>query len=223
MHIYRGLVSTLRPKHISGDEENVSAESAGESEWIPLKNANGSVRTEHTYILLTQVRKLEETFTISPLSQPLDGKLRLISVGEVGVQELLGVLGRGYGEGVGSGNTEGEGHVVGYEEVEGLRIQFLEEDEDDDIKEDGDRDGVTDKEDKDEDKDEDEDKDKGSTQSSGKGTGVGKGKWRRVCIDGTVVECPKGGWVEARRNKDTGAAGRSRKAVELVTWASSDL
>jgi protein-L-isoaspartate O-methyltransferase len=47
----------------------------------------------------------------------------------------------------------------------------------------------------------------------GNGDWVGKGRWRRICVDGTVVECPSGGWVEVR--KDGG-----RMAVDLVTESS---
>lgn len=106
------------------------------------------------YVLCTLVSNLEENFNISPSSKPLDGKLRLVSIGAVPVEEVVRVLGLAYqgGKHVESGDGKG---VVGYEVVKGLRIEF-EEDE---------------------------------------------GMWRRVCVDGKIFECPKGGLMEVRRNQ----------------------
>lgn len=118
------------------------------------------------YILCTLVRNLEEGFTISPDSGPLEGKLRLIGVGDVGAEEVVRIMGLAY-----KGGEHVKDEVVVYEEVEGMRIEFEDDEEEE---------GVED-----------------------------SGRWRRICVDGTVVECPKGGWVEVRRD-------RGREVVDLV-------
>jgi Diacylglycerol kinase catalytic domain len=150
-HVYHGVVSTLHHSQ------------AGEEEWRPLRERDGNVRKLHMYILATLVSNLEEGFTISPASEPLDGKIRLVSIGDIGVEEVVRVLGLAY-QGGKHVAEDGKG-IVGYGEVEGLRIDFEEDEED--------------------------------------------GRWRTVCVDGLVVECPKGGWVEMRR--DSG-----REVVKLV-------
>ena len=158
-HLYKGVVSTLR------------CDQSGQEIREPLRERDGSIRREHMYILATLVSNLEEGFTVSPHSEPLDGKLRVVSIGAVGPEEVVRLLGLAYqgGRHVDDGNG-----VVGYEVVEGLRIEFAEEDDD----------GWEDESE--------------------------KGRWRRVCIDGLIVECPRGGWVEVRRD-------RGRSVVELVT------
>jgi len=100
----------------------------------------------------------------------------LLTVGAVGAEEVVRVLGLAY---------QGGKHVdeswkgwLEYEEVEGVRIDFEEEDD-------------------------------------GDGDGDGKGRWRRVCVDGTVVECPRGGWVEVRKD-------RGRLGVQLLTLADTE-
>ena len=156
-HVYRGVVSTLHLSPGSG---------SGAEEWRPVREKDGSVRRKHMYILCTLVSHLEENFTISPDSGVLEGRLRLVSIGDVGVEEVVRVLGEAYqgGRHVREGN-KGDG-VVGYDAVEGVRIEFDEEE--------------------------------------------AEGTWRRVCVDGMVVECPRGGWVEVRMD-------RGREVVDLVT------
>lgn len=158
-HLYKGVVSTLQ------------CDQSGQEIWEPLRERDGSIRREHIYILATLVSNLEEGFTVSPHSEPLDGKLRVVSIGAVGPEEVLRLLRLAY---QGGRHVDDENGVVGYEEVEGLRIEFAEEDDDrvEDTSE--------------------------------------KGRWRRVCVDGLIVECPRGGWVEVRRD-------RGRSVVELVT------
>ena len=147
-----------------------------DEEWVPRQERNGRERRLHSYVLVTMVSNLEESFTISPRSEPLDGKFRLLTVGAVGAEEVVRVLGLAY---------QGGKHVdeswkgwLEYEEVEGVRIDFEEEDD-------------------------------------GDGDGDGKGRWRRVCVDGTVVECPRGGWVEVRKD-------RGRLGVQLLTLADTE-
>lgn len=81
-------------------------------------------REEHGYVLVTLVSNLERTFTISPSSKPLDGKLRVVNFGAMGGNETMEVMKAVY---------DGGKHVnmenVGYEVVEKMRIQFNEEGE----------------------------------------------------------------------------------------------
>ena len=80
-------------------------------------------RQEHMYILATLVSNLEEKLTISPGSEPLDGQLRLVHFGTVPSAEVMRILGMAF---------QGGGHVkdeaVGYESIDGLRIDFDEKD-----------------------------------------------------------------------------------------------
>jgi diacylglycerol kinase family enzyme len=84
-------------------------------------------RQQHGYILATLVSNLEKTFTISPASEPLDGKLRVVHFGPLEGEEVGRLMGLAY---------QGGKHVleegVGYEEVRGVAIEFLERDGDGD-------------------------------------------------------------------------------------------
>lgn len=80
-------------------------------------------RQEHGYILLTLVSNLEKTFTISPASKPLDGKLRVVHFGPEKGEEVGRIMGLAY-----QGGKHVEEEKVAYEEVRGLRIEFLERD-----------------------------------------------------------------------------------------------
>ncbi|EON67819.1 hypothetical protein W97_07074 [Coniosporium apollinis CBS 100218] len=100
-HRYRAKVSVLR-KSADGGEK-----------WEVLE------REEHMYVLTTLVSSLEKGFTVSPDSKPLDGRLRLVHFGPMGGEEVMRVMGLAY---------QGGGHVkeeaVGYEDIEGMRIDF---------------------------------------------------------------------------------------------------
>ena len=78
---------------------------------------------EHGYVLATLVSNLEQKFAISPHAKPLDGQLRLVHFGAVSSEEVMRILGLAF---------EGGSHVydeaVGYENVEGIRIDFDERD-----------------------------------------------------------------------------------------------
>ena len=78
---------------------------------------------EHGYILATLVSNLEQNLTISPHSKPLDGQLRLLHFGPVPSEDVMRIMGLAF---------QGGGHVddetVGYEGVEGIRIDFDERD-----------------------------------------------------------------------------------------------
>ena len=101
-HAYKGKVSILRP----GDEK-----------WETLP------RAEHGYILATLVSHMEAGFTISPASKPLDGKLRLVQFGHLNGQEATEIMRKAY-----QGGHHVDDDRVGYEEIEGLRIEFNEDD-----------------------------------------------------------------------------------------------
>ncbi|RYO82812.1 hypothetical protein DL764_009551 [Monosporascus ibericus] len=110
-------------------------------------------RDGHAYVLATLVSNLEETFTISPASRPLDGRLRLVHFGDVGGERTMDIMMRAYDggrhvdmrwAGEGGGGPE---ERVGYDEIAEVRLTTLERDP----------------------------------------------RWRKVCVDGTIVEIPQGG------------------------------
>lgn len=114
----------------------------------------GEIREEalakdvHMYVLITMVSQLEKGFTISPLSEPLDGKLRFVHFEPLDPERAMRLMGLAY---------EGGKHVseaeVDYQTVESVKIQFNEDEE----------------------------------------------KWRRVCVDGTIIVIRQGGWLEVKR------------------------
>lgn len=101
-HEYCGKLSIILPEN---------------QEWITLD------RTEHAYVLATLVSQLERGFHISPASQPLDGKLRLIDFGPMSGDEAMQLVTRAY-----HGGKHVEDDRVGYREILGLRIEFDEQD-----------------------------------------------------------------------------------------------
>lgn len=80
-------------------------------------------RREHMYILATLVSNLEENLTISPGSKPLDGQLRLVHFGVVSSAEVMRILSLAF-----QGGSHVEDAAVGYENIDGLRIDFDEKD-----------------------------------------------------------------------------------------------
>lgn len=130
-HRYKGKVTLIKRDQRSGEEYNEVID-----------------RAEHMYVLTTMVSELEKGFRISPRSRPLDGQLRVVHFGCVAPEEAMRLLGLAYQEGK---HVDEPG--VGYEDVEGIRIEFDEEEE----------------------------------------------RWRRVCVDGTIVPVALGGWMEVRR------------------------
>ncbi|TVY45879.1 Sphingosine kinase [Lachnellula occidentalis] len=89
-----------------------------------VKNAKDEVLAtkEHGYVLASLVSNLEKTFAISPASEPLDGQLRVLHFGPLGGEKTMDVMKGAYAEG-----AHVEMEEVGYDAVEGLRIDFLEE------------------------------------------------------------------------------------------------
>ena len=108
-HRYRGKVSFQQP--------------SGEWKEVP--------REEHSYILATLCSRLEEKFMISPLSKPLDGKLRLVHFGPgehtsnpMTGEQIVELMQKAYG----SGKHVQESNV-GYEEARYIKLKIAEEDD----------------------------------------------------------------------------------------------
>lgn len=80
-------------------------------------------RDEHGYVLLTLVSNLEKTFTISPASRPLDGQMRVVHFGPESGEEVMRIMGLAY---QGGKHVEDASGKVGYEEVEGMRLEMKE-------------------------------------------------------------------------------------------------
>jgi diacylglycerol kinase family enzyme len=91
---------------------------------IMLKGGSPVDRKEHGYVLASLVSNLEKTFTISPAGKPLDGRLRVVHFGALDGQGTMEVMKAAYADG-----KHVEMDDVGYEDVEGLRIDFEEEGE----------------------------------------------------------------------------------------------
>ena len=129
----------------------------------------------HSYILATLVSNLEQLFTISPRSQPARRTLHLLHIPPVSGAELAEITTLAY---------QGGKHVdradVGYEEIDGLRIDVLPRGGGHDEGADHAR------------QDEEED------------------RWRRVCVDGTIVRLEPSGWVELR------LVGSEERAVDVI-------
>ncbi|KAE9362717.1 hypothetical protein N431DRAFT_424565 [Stipitochalara longipes BDJ] len=81
-------------------------------------------RREHGYVLASLVSNLEKTFTISPESKPLDGKLRVVNFGALSGEGAMEVMKAAY-----AGGKHTEMSEVGYGSVDVLRIDFKEEGE----------------------------------------------------------------------------------------------
>jgi diacylglycerol kinase family enzyme len=136
------------------DVEVRLAGSGAEEEWTRV----GREGDRFGYVLATLVSSLEKTFTISPDSAPLDGRLRLVTFGDVGGERTMDVMKAAYDGGSHVGmkwtGADGKEEGVGYWEVDEVRVTVREED----------------------------------------------ARWRKVCIDGTIVELPaRGGWMRVRR------------------------
>ncbi|KAL1301886.1 hypothetical protein AAFC00_006066 [Neodothiora populina] len=101
-HSYAGRVSVLRKN---------------EGDWEELE------RKHHAYVLATLVSNLEKTFTISPESKPLDGKLRLVHFGPMDGDAVMEIMKAAYDNGKHVQDPD-----VSYEAIQGVRIDFDEED-----------------------------------------------------------------------------------------------
>ncbi|GFP53325.1 hypothetical protein TASIC1_0002050900 [Trichoderma asperellum] len=140
----------LRESHAYNAQVDIRHPSSSKWETIP--------GNEHTYVLITPLSNMERTFTISPASKPLDGKLRLVQFGNIGGERTMDAMMKAYDGGKHVGLKWDDGHEVRYEEVDELRVTILEEDE----------------------------------------------RWHKVCIDGTIVDIPKGGQLSVRKEEKSG-------------------
>ncbi|KAI9805516.1 MAG: hypothetical protein M1825_000767 [Sarcosagium campestre] len=179
-HAYRARVSLLRPPSSSShpppdpppspSSPNCKTTKDGspvQSYWTTLE------RTTHAYILLTLVPRLEPSFTISPRSDPRDPNSQrpyLVHFGALPAADIMRLMQAAY---------DGGRHVdvpeVGYEAVDGIRVEMLDNDDDDSNNND-------------------------SNDDDGGGGDGSDGRWRRVCVDGRIVELEPGGWFEVRRS-----------------------
>ncbi|OBT43734.1 hypothetical protein VE00_05605 [Pseudogymnoascus sp. WSF 3629] len=80
-------------------------------------------RETHAYILCTLVSNLEKTFTISPATTPLDEVMRVVHFDSGSGEEIMGVMTDAYS---GGKHVKRDDGLVGYEEVEALKIDFKE-------------------------------------------------------------------------------------------------
>lgn len=160
-HFYNGRISVQR--HTSGPWEDLQKELSEEDRG-------------YWYFLATLVSRLEASFLINPLGQPLDGKLRVMHFAKLPVPALAAAEAHTVGaksviqamEAAYDGGKHVELPGVGYERdgVEALRIQVEEED---------------------------------YVAGEEGGPKRGRERWRRICVDGAIVELEKGGWVEVMR------------------------
>lgn len=106
-HVYKGQVRVHKDRH---------------SEWEHLGDPDNN---RHWYILATLVSNLEEKYRISPASKPLDGVLRLIRIDATEPAETLSaIMMQAYENG-----RHIESEAVQYEAIDGLRIDFDEEED----------------------------------------------------------------------------------------------
>jgi diacylglycerol kinase family enzyme len=99
-HPYHGKVSVLK-----GDK------------WATLPD------DQHMYVLSTLVSNLELPFCISPASKPLDGSMHLVHFGPTSGDEAMRIMGLAY-----QGGKHVDDEMVRYESIDGLRIDFAEDD-----------------------------------------------------------------------------------------------
>ncbi|KAA6412693.1 MAG: glycogen synthase kinase mutation revertant [Lasallia pustulata] len=117
----KGLLSPSdgsQPHRFTGKITLLKKDENGKEVRTPLD------RQEHMYILATLVSNLEQTLTISPSARPLDGQLRLVHFAPVSGDEVLRIMDLAY-----HGGAHIKEDVVGYEDIDGLRIDFDEPDE----------------------------------------------------------------------------------------------
>ena len=102
-HAYRGRLSLKRAVN-------------GAWEEVP--------RDTHGYVLATLCSRLEEKFTISPATKPLDGKLRVVHFGAMAGSEAVRLMQMGY-----DGGKHVEDPIVGYKEIDAMRLEMDEADD----------------------------------------------------------------------------------------------
>lgn len=94
--------------------------------WVSVLNSSGEweriAGDTHLYTLATLVSNLEAPFCISPASGPLDGSLHLVYFGPTSGDEAMRIMGLAY-----QGGKHVHDEMVRYQAIEGLRIEFKEE------------------------------------------------------------------------------------------------
>ena len=134
----------LRESHPYAAKVEIRRSGSSTFETIP--------RETHAYVLTTLVSNLERKFTVSPASKPLGKRLHLVHFGPIGGERTMDAMMKAYDGGKHVGMKWDDGEEIGYEEIDEVKVQVLEEDE----------------------------------------------RWRKVCIDGTIVEIPKGGQMDVK-------------------------
>ncbi|KAK1778557.1 ATP-NAD kinase-like domain-containing protein [Copromyces sp. CBS 386.78] len=143
--------------------------------------------THSTYILATLVSNLEKTFCISPASRPLDGQLRLVHFGFPSPSS--------------SSQAEATPPCSSSEERGKTTMDIMMA---------AYRDGEHVKD--------PEEKFKGAVgyeqvEEIKVSIDETDERWRKVCVDGTIVEVEKGGWVSVRREDGDGSGKKERLRV----------
>ena len=169
-HLYNGRVTVQRQP---------------DGPWEDLQQNLKDEDRGYWYFLATLVARLEATFVINPEGRPLDGKLRLVHFAKLQhpTEQSSSPAPTPTDERSGAAQSvvqtmhaayDGGKHVelpgVGYER-DGVEAVKVEVHEGDYNPE----------------------------AAGGLNMEGNKGRWRRVCIDGAIVEVEKGGWVEVRR------------------------
>lgn len=94
---------------------------------ITWPGANGLMHTvsdeDNAYVVATLVSNLEKTFTVSPASKALDGRLRLVYFGPVSGDDAMEIMNKAY-----QGGRHVDDERVRYEEIAALEVHFLEKD-----------------------------------------------------------------------------------------------
>ena len=168
-HLYNGRITVQRQP---------------DGPWEDLQQNLKDEDRGYWYFLATLVSRLEETFVINPDGRPLDGKLRVVHFAKLQhpAEQPSSPASAPAEEHSGAAQSvirtmhaayDGGKHVelpgVGYERG-GVEAVKVEVHEGD----------------------------YSSEAAGGLDKERNKGRWRRICIDGAIIEVEKGGWVEVR-------------------------
>jgi len=103
-HPFKGKISLLDPKTKS---------------WDAIS------RDTHSYVVATMVSYLEKGFMISPDSRKLDGQMRIVEMPPMSGEELMSIITGAY-----NGGTHVKDRRVGYKDIDGMLIEFGDEEAD---------------------------------------------------------------------------------------------
>jgi diacylglycerol kinase family enzyme len=126
-HLYKGTVRFRRERH--GEWEDLTYPNPASTSTVDSSQSPPS--KQHIYILAPLVSRLEQSFVISPSTQPLSSQLRLLAVeppptdqpSELSAQ-LSKILTLAYQSGAHTSHPS-----VVYEEIDALKIHFEEDDD----------------------------------------------------------------------------------------------